>query len=96
MFGKYDVGQIVEGHINEITQQENDLFYERIAICKQCPLFSNKKVVGYVCDSSKYYNPETGESSNLPKPGFIEGCGCRLAAKGRLKNAKCVLNRWKK
>lgn len=96
MFGNnnVNVGQIVQGHINEITNKENELYNQRIVICKQCPLFTNKKFVGYICDHRKYYNPETEELSDLPQPGFIGGCGCRLEAKTRLKNATCVLNKW--
>ena len=93
MFGS-NVGQIVQGHVNEALNRETDLYTRRIEICKNCPLFTNKKVVGYVCDSKKYYNPETEESGEFPQKGFINGCGCRLEAKARLKNAKCVLGRW--
>ena len=93
MFG-INVGQVVQGHINEITKQENELYNQRIVICKQCPLFTDKKIMGYVCDSSKYYNPVTKELSDLPQSGFISGCGCRLDAALRVKNKKCVLNKW--
>ena len=32
MFG-INVGQIIKGHINEITNQEDDLYKSRIKIC---------------------------------------------------------------
>lgn len=57
-----------------------------------CPLYSDR--LGGVCDSKKYFNPKTGELSDLPEEGFINGCGCRLPAKTRLKTAKCVLKKW--
>lgn len=95
MFGQnVNVGQIVQGHVNEALNKEKDLYTRRIEICKNCPLFTNKKVVGYVCDSKKYYNPETDELGEFPQKGFINGCGCRLEAKTRLKSAKCVLGKW--
>ena len=92
MFGISQVGNIIEGHYKEITDQENELYNTRIEICKKCPLFSDR--YGGVCDSKKYYNPTTNKLSDLPESGFIGGCGCRLQAKTRLKNAKCVLNKW--
>jgi len=86
------VSDIIEGHYKEITDQENELYNKRIAICKNCPLFTDK--FGGICDSKKYYNSTTNELIDIPKSGFIGGCGCRLQAKTRLKNAKCVLNKW--
>ena len=95
MFGSnVNVGQIVQGHINEMTNKENELYNQRIVICKQCPLYTVKSVIGGVCDHRKYYNPETDELSDLPQVGFISGCGCRLEAALRVKNKKCVLNKW--
>lgn len=94
MFGinSFDqVGQIVEGHYKEITKKENDLYNERIVICKECPLYSDT-VLGPVCDSKKCY--KEGRVENFPSKGAICGCGCRLGAALRVLNKKCVLNKW--
>lgn len=87
------VGQIIEGHTKEIAHKEQDLYEQRIEICKSCPIFTNSSV-GPICDPHKCYNKKTGESSIGIAPGFICGCGCRLGAKARLQNAKCVLGKW--
>ena len=91
MFG-INVGQVVRGHVNEITKQEQELSKQRMKICRQCPLFTDS--MGGICDSKKCYNTETNELSTYPKQGSICGCSCRLKAKTTLKNAKCVLNKW--
>ena len=65
-----------------------------IKICKKCPLFTDDLIFKGKCDAKKYYNPETNELSNFPGKGFISGCGCKLSAKTRIKDAKCVLKKW--
>lgn len=92
MFG-LNVKQIAEGHFKEITRQENDLYESRIRICRQCPLYTDT-VAGPICDSKKCYNSETNTVQSYPANGYTCGCACRLNAKTRLKNAKCVLNKW--
>lgn len=75
---------IVKGHINEVFGNQQGLYEKRIKICKECPLFSESKI-GYICDSKK----------KIIKDGkTIKGCGCRLSAKTRLKNEKCILKKW--
>jgi hypothetical protein len=91
MFG-INVGQVVRGHINEITKQEQELSEQRMKICKQCPLFTDS--MGGICDSKKCLNIETGKLQSYPSNGYTCGCACRLNAKTRLRNAKCVLNKW--
>lgn len=93
MFGKYDIGDIVVGHFNEITNRENELYETRIEICKKCPLFTDGSL-GYICDSKKCLNTKTNELMYGPGKDITCGCGCRLNAKLRLKNAKCVLNKF--
>lgn len=88
------IGDIVEGHYKEITKQENELYEKRIAICKKCPLYSVKENLGEVCDGSKCWNQNKQILEAYPSNDNICGCGCRLAAKTRLKNAKCVLSKW--
>lgn len=92
MFGKFDTKAIIEGHLKELTNQENMLYKERIAICKECPLFSDS-LMGYICDGSKCLGPD-GNIYKYPVTGSTCGCGCRLSAKTRLPNAHCVLNKW--
>lgn len=93
MFG-LPVGQIVRGHFNEVTQREQKLYEKRIAICYKCPLYTKGKL-GDTCDAKKCVDPEKqDEIFQYPKPRAICGCGCRLSAKARLEDAKCVLNKW--
>lgn len=92
MFG-INVGQVIKGHINEITKQEQELSEQRMKICKQCPLYTETSL-GPICDSKKCYNPETKQVQSYPSEGYTCGCACRLNAKTRLQNAKCVLNKW--
>ena len=73
--------EILQGHLNEIFKSQQDLYEERIKICKECPLFTESKI-GYICDINKIHNN-------------IRGCGCRLSAKARLKNSECVLKKWR-
>ena len=88
------VGQIIDGWAKDIANKEQKLYDIRMPICKKCPLYTDDVVFHGKCDAKKYYNPNTNELSNLPKEGFINGCGCKLSAKTRLKEAKCVLNKW--
>jgi hypothetical protein len=84
---------ILEGHIKEVFNSESKLSEERLAICKQCPLYK-KTAVGFICDKYLYLNKETNETAFYPMEGFQNGCGCRLAAKSRLKDAHCPLAKW--
>ena len=93
MFGINSVSDIVAGHFNEITNRENELYETRIEVCKKCPLYSESKL-GPICDSSKCLNIKTNELVYGPGKDITCGCGCRLNAKLRLKNAKCVLEKW--
>ena len=86
--------QIAEGWTNYALGREQELSESRMKICRKCPLYTIKSSIGAVCDSKKYYNPKTGETSNFPESGFINGCGCKLEAKSRVSNAKCPLKKW--
>ena len=97
MFGINSVrqmGQVIEGHFKEITRTENDLYSDRIKICKECPLYSVKDGIGEICDPKKCINTKTNSIEILPGQDVICGCGCRLSAKTRVKSASCVLNKW--
>lgn len=67
---------------------------ERLEICKNCPLCKKESIYGPVCDSSKYMNLETGQTSRLPHSGWIRGCGCRLAWRTKNLTAHCVAGKW--
>jgi len=94
MFGQIvkNAPQIIEGHFNEITNREQSLSEKRLSVCRQCPLYTEGRI-GAVCDAKKCVNSE-GNITTYPIKGSTCGCGCRLEAKSRLKNAKCVLNKW--
>lgn len=88
------IGDIVEGHYKELTKQENDLYTQRIAICKTCPLYSVVDGLGEICDPKKCWNEKEQILETYPSNNNICGCACRLAAKTRVKHAKCVLSKW--
>lgn len=97
MFGINDfsqLGDIIEGHYKEITNQETELYNRRIAICRKCPLYTIKEGLGEVCDAKKCWNEKEKAIETVPSANNICGCNCRLAAKTRLKNGICVLNKW--
>ena len=88
-----EIGNIVQGHVNEMLGLNKDLKYERIKVCLQCPLYKDS-LVGPICNSAIYWNPDTNDISPSEKEGYVNGCGCRLAAKTTLPNAKCPANKW--
>ncbi len=89
------LGAIVEGHIKEITKQNQNLSDIRMNICRECPLFKVIPVAGPICNNRLYLNVQTGDISETPKTGYRKGCGCRLQAKTRLDKAMCPLGKWK-
>lgn len=87
-----EIGAIVQGHVNEILGLNKDLSQERMKICKECPLFVQE--LGGLCNPRLYLNPVTGDTSVKYKDGYRRGCGCRLNAKTKLKNAHCPNDKW--
>lgn len=87
-----EIGNIVNGHVNEFLGLNKNLSEIRLAICKKCPLFSPR--LGGVCNNRLWYNKETGDVSMSKKSGYIKGCGCRLKAKTTLANEKCPAGKW--
>ena len=85
---------IIQGHLNNLFNKEEDLYNERIIICKSCPLYKIDTLLGEVCNSKLYLNIETNKTSTYPRKGYVNGCGCLLKAKTRLKSAKCPLEKW--
>ena len=49
---------ILQGHINEVLNREEDLSQSRLEICKECPGLKNSVAFGPICDSSKYMSPD--------------------------------------
>ena len=87
-----EVKNIIQGHINEVFNINEDISKNRLKICYRYPLYSNK--LGGICNSRLWLNRNTGDVSVIMKPGYIKGCGCRLRSKTRLPNAKCPVDKW--
>ena len=85
---------IIEGHLKELFNKEEDLSILRVTICKSCPLYKIDPLLGEICNSKLYLNPDTNQTSTYPRQGYINGCSCRIQAKSRLISAKCPLNKW--
>lgn len=86
---------IIRGHYNELTGKEEDLYLERIEICKQCPLYKLDVFAGPICNNKKWMSLDDLHSvSDIPRPGYKKGCGCRLNAKTRLGHRHCPFNKW--
>lgn len=87
-----EIGNIVQGHINELLGLNKDISKSRLQICYACPLYSQK--LGGICNSKLWLNLITGDISTTPKEGYKNGCSCRLKAKTKLPNATCPLGKW--
>ena len=85
---------ILNGHMNELFGLNKDMSKARLLICKQCPLYKKSMLLGEICNSKLWYNPETGDKSEEQKDGYINGCGCRLQAKTKVANQSCPLGKW--
>lgn len=85
---------IVDGHIKELTGQNENMKTWRMDICRECPLFKVKPVIGPICNNNLYLDTKTGDVSDKPKSGYRRGCGCRLQAKTRLVTSRCPLGKW--
>ena len=62
---------------------------ERLAICNQCPIYSNGR-----CNSNLWLNPDTNEVSTYARPKFIRGCNCYIKIKVRNPNLHCIAGKW--
>lgn len=87
------VGQIAEGWARDLVKSEQQLHDERMSICKKCPLYT-EDALGPKCSNKLCYNPTTGATALYPGQGYTCGCGCWLDKKTRVKESKCVLNKW--
>ncbi len=86
------IGNIIQGHFNELLGKNEKLSQERLQICYSCALYSPR--LGGVCNNKLWLNPNTGDVSTTKKEGYINGCSCRLNSKTRLVNAKCPVGKW--
>jgi len=86
------LGDIIEGHLNELLKNNEELSERRLKICSTCPI-AKQTATGIMCDSSKWIN-RYGEVVTKETTGYVRGCGCRMLAKTTLENARCVVNKW--
>lgn len=89
---KLPIAQIVEGHVKEALNLDQDISETRLNICRKCPLYSYS--LSGTCNSHMWLNPKTNEVSVTAREGFIHGCGCRLQAKTRVLQAHCPVDKW--
>ena len=87
-----EVKNIIQGHINEVFNINEDISKNRLKICYRCPLYSNK--LGGICNSRLWLNRNTGDVSIIMKPGYIKGCGCKLLQKTKIPSSTCPANKW--
>lgn len=87
------IKDIIQGHYNELMNNEEDLFKKRMKICTECALYKRTDI-GPVCNAALYLNVETNIAQLKRQEGLVKGCGCRLNAKTRLVDAKCPANKW--
>ena len=88
------IGNIVKGTLNNLVGNEEELFTERIKICRQCKLLKTDTFFGEMCNNKLYLNPVTDELSYVPQFGYYRGCGCILESKTRVPSERCPLNKW--
>lgn len=85
---------IVTGHIKELFGMNKELFETRMKICSECPIYFQAPLIGAMCNTKLYINPETNDISRKEKDGYFKGCGCRLDAKTREYNESCPAGKW--
>lgn len=88
----YNIGNIIEGHVNEVFKLNQDIAEKRLSICKVCPIYSER--FGGTCNNKLWFNPKTNEISLDEKDNFVRGCGCRLKAKTTLADESCPADKW--
>ena len=63
---------------------------ERLAICKECPIFT----VDGRCNSKLWLNPDTNEVSTYARIGYTRGCNCLVKVKARNPYNHCIVGKW--
>lgn len=86
------VGNIIQGHFNELLGRNEDLSEQRLKICHSCPLYLDR--LGGICNDKLWMDPVTEDVSLLRIDGYVRGCHCRVNAKTRLVNAECPAGKW--
>lgn len=81
-------------NIIEIPNINGDYAEKRMSICKQCPLYIYEDLIGSLCNSKLYLNPNTNKTSDLPREGYKSGCGCLLDRKVLQLENHCPLKKW--
>lgn len=85
---------ILDGHYKEFRGENQTLYEERMKICKDCKLYTDDPILGDICDRKKWLDVSTNTLHREEADNLKNGCGCRLKAKARLKNATCPINKW--
>lgn len=89
------IGQIIDGTLKNLFNQEEEFYRKRITVCRKCKLRKIDTIFGEMCNPSMYLNPDTDEISSEEKPGFFSGCGCILGSKTRVRELECPVGKWK-
>lgn len=77
-----------------IMENVDDLYENRMKICKECPLYLDSPM-GARCNSRLYLSEADKKTvSDRPKLGYKRGCNCMLQRKLRIPSAKCVVGKW--
>lgn len=58
-----EIGNIIQGHVNEVFGINTDISKPRLRICYACPLYSPK--LGGVCNNKLWLNLLTGDVSTI-------------------------------
>lgn len=87
-----EINQIIKGHVNEVLGINKDISEERLKICHKCPIYST--TLGGMCNNHLWFNPKNNDVVTKQEDGYIRGCGCRLLAKTKLKEAHCPAKKW--
>lgn len=86
------VGNIIQGHLNNLLNINEEMSKNRLKICYACPLFTSR--FGGMCNSRLWLNPNTGDVSLVEEKDYKRGCGCVLSAKTRVASQSCPAGKW--
>lgn len=84
--------KVAQGAVNDLLGLNQNISEKRMKICKICPIYSSK--MGGMCNHKLWFNPATNEISLTKKPGFVNGCGCKLSFKTTLSGESCPGGKW--
>lgn len=63
---------------------------EKMAICRQCPLYKEDINRGAICNSKLYLSKVDGKTTSMfPRANFVKGCSCNLDHKTKNNNGSC-------